>query len=375
MPVTTTDPPRDRPSGAPGRYAPPASDLVVGVSCPVISAAARRVAAALRAEGVGGDDLDTAAGVVAANALAADRGRPSYVSELVPQTSTALTLRLVDLLRAEIVRGLRQAPAPPSAARILAVLGTLEQVREAVQPRAAGQLEAHLGGPAGLDLLVEIAHDLRSPLTSILFLSETLHGGQSGAVNDIQRRQLGLIYSAALGLSALVSDAVELLRGGDRLVDDERAPFSVSQSLEAVRDMVRPMAEEKNLIVRTRPPSVDHRLGHPVAVSRVLLNLTCNALKFTERGFVELEARESGAARVEFSVRDTGSGIDPQALTRLYQPFRRGRGSVRFSGTGLGLTICRRLVEAMGSKLQVETHPGWGTRFYFELDLPAAAPA
>src|SRR5581483_11279003 len=77
-------------------------------------------------------------------ALAADRGRPSYVSELVPQTSTALTLRLVDLLRAEIVRGLRQAPAPPSAARILAVLGTLEQVREAVQPRAAGQLAAHL---------------------------------------------------------------------------------------------------------------------------------------------------------------------------------------------------------------------------------------
>jgi signal transduction histidine kinase len=375
MAITTTDPPRRPPADAPGRCAPPPAELVVGVSCPVISAAARRVVAALRAEGVGGDDLDTAAGLVAALALAADRSRPTYVSELVPHASTSLTLRLVDLLRAEIVRGLRHAPTRAPAARILDVLGTLEQVRDAVLPRAAGQLDAHLGGAAGLDLLVEIAHDLRSPLTSILFLSETLQGGQSGAVNDVQRRQLGLIYSAALGLSALVSDAVELLRGGDRLVEDETAPFSVAQTLEAVRDMVRPMAEEKNLIVRTRPPPVDQRLGHPVAVSRVLLNLTCNALKFTEQGFVELEARERGATCVEFSVRDTGSGIDPHALTRLYQPFRRARGSVRFSGTGLGLTICRRLVEAMGSKLEVETHPGWGTRFFFELDLPAAAPA
>lgn len=346
----------------------------MGVSCPVISAAARRVVAALRAEGMGGDDLEIAAALVAAIALAADQGRLTYVSELVPQATTPLALRLVDLLRAEIVRGLRQAPTRAPAARILDVLGTLEQVRDTVQRRVAGQLGAHIGALAGLDLLVEIAHDLRSPLTSILFLSETLQAGQSGAVNDVQRRQLGLIYSAALGLSALVSDAVELLHGGDRLMEDAPAPFSVTQTLEAVRDMVRPMAEEKNLVVRTRPPSVDHRLGHPVAVSRVLLNLTCNALKFTEQGFVELAAHEREATGIEFSVRDTGSGIDPQALTRLYQPFRRERRSVRFSGTGLGLTICRRLVEAMGSTLQVETRPGWGTRFSFALDLPPATP-
>ena len=80
---------------------------------------------------------------------------------------------------------------------------------------------------------------------------------------------------------------------------------------------------------------------------------------------------------IEVSVRDTGNGIDPQALTRLYQPFRRttgGRG-LTFSGTGLGLSICRKLVEAMGSKLEVETQPGWGTRFHCELDLPPATLA
>ena len=138
--------------------------------------------------------------------------------------------------------------------------------------------------------------------------------------------------------------------------------------------MVRPMAEEKGLSVRILPPARDHRLGYPVAVGRVLLNLTCNALKFTEQGFVEVVAQARAGSLVELSVRDTGNGIDPQALTRLYHPFRRtsgGRG-VSFSGTGLGLSICRKLIEAMGSRLEVETRPGWGTRFYFELDLQPA---
>jgi len=321
--------------------------------------------------------MDIVAAVLAAIALAADRDRARYVSELVPRASPALTLRLLDRLRAEVVRGFQEAPALAASSQILRTLGALERVREAIQPDTARQLASHLVGPRGLDLLVEIAHDLRSPLTSILFLSETLQRGQSGAVNEIQHRQLGLIYSAALGLSSLVSDAIELVHSGDRLVDDLPTPFSVAQTLEAVRDMVRPMAEEKGLSVRILPPADDHRLGHPVAVSRVLLNLTCNALKFTERGFVEVVAQARTGSLLELSVRDTGNGIDPQALTRFYQPFRRtagGRG-VTFSGTGLGLSICRKLIEAMGSRLEVETRPGWGTRFHFALDLqPATLP-
>jgi len=297
------------------------------------------------------------------------------VSELVPRASPAVSLRLLELLRAEVIRGFQEAPpALATPSQILRTLGALEQVREVIEPDTARQLASQLAGAKGLDLLVEIAHDLRSPLTSILFLSETLQHGQSGEVNEMQRRQLGLVYSAALGLSSLVSDAIELVHGGDRLVDDLPCPFSVGQTLEAVRDMVRPMAEEKGLSVRILPPAGDHRLGHSVALSRVLLNLTCNALKFTEQGFVEVVAQARTGSLVEFSVRDTGNGIDPQALTRLYQPFRRttgGRG-LTFSGTGLGLSICRKLVEAMGSKLEVETQPGWGTRFHFELDLPPA---
>jgi len=137
---------------------------------------------------------------------------------------------------------------------------------------------------------------------------------------------------------------------------------------------VRPMAEEKGLMIRLLPPVGDHKLGHPHALSRVLLNLTTNALKFTEEGFVEIVAKEPALNSVEFSVRDTGPGIRPETLNTLYQPFRRSHSEAgyAFSGTGLGLALSRKLVEAMGSELQVETRAGWGTRFYFELQMKPA---
>jgi len=234
----------------------------------------------------------------------------------------------------------------------------------------AEQLSSH----KGLELVVEVAHDLRSPLTSILFLAETLQRGQSGRVNDLQHRQLGLIYSAALGLSTLASNVMELARGGTRLADDHPAPFSVADVLESVGDIVRPMAEEKGLAVRLLPPVPDHRLGPAQALSRVLLNLTTNAIKFTEEGVVELVAKSQQGDAVEFSVRDTGRGINPDTIETLFMPFRPGHEGSRlaFSGTGLGLALCRKLVQAMGSELRYETNPDWGTRFYFELGLPPA---
>src|SRR5262249_33502965 len=145
-----------------------------------------------------------------------------------------------------------------------------------------------LSGPDGMDLVVEVAHDLRSPLTSILFLSETLQRARSGPINAVQERQLGLIYSAAFGLSSMASDVIELARGGDRLVDLDPLPFSVADIFESVRDIVQPIAEEKGLQVALHFPELDFRVGYPVALSRVLLNLTTNALKFTSEGLVEV---------------------------------------------------------------------------------------
>src|SRR5437867_11234162 len=115
-------------------------------------------------------------------------------------------------------------------------------------------LAACLAGPNGLDLVVELAHDLRSPLTSILFLTEALQQGQGGTVTPEQSRQLGLVYSAALSLCATASDVLELARGGNRLVDRSPAPFSVrseehTSELQSPYDLVcRLLLEKKKRI-------------------------------------------------------------------------------------------------------------------------------
>src|SRR5882724_12253219 len=252
----------------------------------------------------------------------------------------------------------------------------------ATVPRATPEpepqdLTACLAGPNGLDLVVELAHDLRSPLTSILFLTEALQQGQGGTVTLEQSRQLGLVYSAALCLCATASNVLKLARGGNRLVDRSPAPFSVAETFASVRSMILPIAEEKGLAVRLVHPVPERRVGQARALSRVLLNLATNAVKFTDTGYVELAARPIGTKRLEFSVRDTGAGFDPVLQRALYQPVRAAsaNGRHQVSSSGPGLALCRKLVKVMGTEPQVETHPNWGTRFYFEVDCPPAGSA
>ena len=221
--------------------------------------------------------------------------------------------------------------------------------------------------------MVELAHDLRSPLTSILFLGETMKRGRSGPVTPLQERQLGLIYSAAFGLSSVASDVIELARGGDRLVDLEPLPFSVADIIESVRDIVQPIAEEKGLEVRLVPCERTSRMGHPVALSRILLNLTTNALKFTDDGRVEVTCTEVGDLGVEFRC------ATPVAASRR-RPWRccssrsaagRRTATMRFRvGPGLDLPQAGR---GDGRVASGGDRPGQGTRFYFKLDLPLAA--
>ena len=237
----------------------------------------------------------------------------------------------------------------------------------------ATEFADHLAGPSALQLVVEVAHDMRSPLGSILFLAERLKTLQSGPLNPVQERQLGLIYSAAFGLSALAGDVIELARGGAGLVDQRPVPFSISDLLQSVRAIVQPIAEEKGLTVRIVAPEADSRIGHPAALNRILLNLTTNALKFTSEGWVEVSAVQRTHTRIEFSVQDTGRGIPAHVMGTLFDTFRprTPAGEFMFSSAGLGLAICRQLVSALGGAFAVDTSPG-GTRFYFDLDLPLA---
>ncbi len=192
-------------------------------------------------------------------------------------------------------------------------------------------------------------------------------------MTERQRRQLSLIYESALQLSGLASNVIEIVRGGNDLSDDMLSPFSVSEILQSVQEIIRPIAEKKELTVRLITPPRDQRFGYSQALSRVLLNLTANALKFTEKGFVEIAARARSLTQIEFSVRDTGAGIPEEAFETLYEPFRtdQSKGQLRFSNSGLGLAICQKLVRAMGSDLKVVSG-AWGTQFSFLLDLPLA---
>lgn len=281
--------------------------------------------------------------------------------------------RMLDRLRATLLAEVAGEQGEPDGAALVRLLRGFEDALEMIERDAAQRFASRLAGPDGLELLVDVAHDLRSPLTSILFLAETLHGKRSGPVNAVQERQLGLIYSAAFGLNAITNDLIELARGGERLLDTTPVPFSLTEIMQSVHDIVRPIAEEKGLEMRMRlADAADHRVGQPTALTRTLLNLTTNALKFTDSGHVEMSAVARSQTRLEFSVLDTGPGLAPEVLSVLFEPFRRRYrpGEYTFSSSGLGLAMVRKLVLGMGSELQVESAPDQGTRFHFTLELP-----
>jgi signal transduction histidine kinase len=343
-------------------------ETLEGLAGPDIARAALSVARALPAEIWVGEEKIRRHLIWIAEACAGEKSATDESGSVI-----TLRRRLVGLIRAEVVAA--WADSLPSAQVMLDSLQGLERALTACTPTEDQAFAAELADRGGLDLVVEVAHDMRSPLTSILFLSEILHRGHSGGFKDAQKRQIGIIYSAALGLVGLASDMIELARGGNRLAARDPVPFSVNEVLRGVHDLVRPTAEEKKLDLRIGTLDSEHRKGHPLPLNRVLLNLTTNALKFTQVGSVELSAAAAEGSRVRFSVRDTGPGIPPEAMHTLYQTFRREpsrESGYCFSGTGLGLAICRRLVDAMGSELHVETADGVGTCFSFEIDLPPA---
>jgi len=282
--------------------------------------------------------------------------------------------RALELLRRAF---LERAEAPDvrsvvDAGSVLDVIKAMERVQDALDDDAAHRFAARLSGDDAQQLVVEMAHDMRSPLGSILILAERLRYGSGGTLTPIQERQLGLVYSAAFGLSALAGDVIELARGGTTLMDQPPMPFLVSDVLQSIMDILRPMAEEKRLIVRCVGPEADLRVGDQAALNRVLLNLATNAIKFTNVGTVDVVCKQLDRSRVEFSVKDTGRGIPTHVMSNLFEAFRQRQitGDYAFSSAGLGLSICKKLIVAMGGELGVDTELEKGTRFHFVLDLP-----
>lgn len=279
---------------------------------------------------------------------------------------------LVDLFRSEFLALLDEdLPKRTTAKEVIAVLSAMELMANRSDSRAATGAGPGKSSADALNGMLEIAHDMRSPLAAILLLVEPIRRGQKGPVTPIQERQLGLIYGAALGLSTLANDIIDAARG-ECPGAGETHPFSVSGTMQDACTVVRPIAEEKGLDLMQSYPKVDGRLGDAAAIHRVLVNLASNALKYTERGSVSVGGTELDDTRVEFWVKDTGRGIPDNVLKHLFDEFRPGPVGSRFFSAGLGLTICRRLLKTMNSKLEVETAIDHGTRFSFVLDLPLA---
>ena len=285
-----------------------------------------------------------------------------------------LRRRLLERLRGDFIRELaRSVPDPLRAQAGLDRLIRFEEVSEALEPDWENRMSVALSGPEARDLLAEVGHDLRSPLTSVLFLSDALRTGQSGEVNAHQSKQLALVYSASLTMLAMVNDFIELGSRGRHAGDRRPEGFLVEDVIEPVRRTVQPMAEERGLELRIEwEEGGGFRRGHPIPLSRVLLNLLTNAVKYSEEGEVCLRVGKAEGDQVRFSVEDTGPGLpegDPEGIFRPFVP-AVDQGGYRFSSSGLGLTIVRKLLKGMGSELDVESRPGKGSRFSFVLDLP-----
>lgn len=288
----------------------------------------------------------------------------------VPPPTSVSTSQVLECVRRRFVDEL--AGEPPANAQqaihILSALGHVQCVLDLAVPESTPDL---LAGRDAAGLLIEIAHDMRSPLAAILFLLDMLRSERSGAINPIQQQQLRLIYGASLGIMQLACDMIDSVRGEERLAADRPSDFSIAETMSSVKDIVQPMAEEKGIEVNLVLPADDIRSGLPMALNRILLNLTSNAIKFSNAGVVTLSAVQVSPTVVEFSVHDSGREIPPRVMEQLFRPFRHSdvRRARTFSSAGLGLSICHKLTLALGSELRVTT-AAKGTRFYFLMDLP-----
>ncbi len=229
------------------------------------------------------------------------------------------------------------------------------------------------------NFLANMSHEIRTPLTGII--------GYSGlALEDKNLSEqtchfLKLIYSASNNLRTVINDILDLARIESGKVEVLSAPFSIREIVDNCASLAEPIAKVKGLELRKRfdsaiPPWL---IGDGGRVQQIVLNLINNAIKFTERGCVELtaalEGLPDGKATVRISVRDSGIGIAADKLPLLFARFQQADETItrKFGGTGLGLAISKALVTAMGGEIGADSAPGKGSTFWFTLNLPVAA--
>ncbi|HRI06823.1 MAG TPA: ATP-binding protein, partial [Nannocystaceae bacterium] len=231
--------------------------------------------------------------------------------------------------------------------------------------------------------LANMSHELRTPLNAILGYTELLQEEVGEREPAEVREDLDKIHGSATHLLGIISDVLDLSKiEAGKLELSERA-FVVREVVDEIVSTVAPLAaRNRNRLAHTCPASVGEMVADPMRLWQILLNLLNNAAKFTEDGTISLTVTPEGASGIRFEVVDTGIGMNPTQLARLFEEFYQADMSStrRHGGTGLGLAITRRLVQAMGGEIQVESDAGKGSRFTVTLPRrraqnPFGAPA
>jgi PAS domain S-box-containing protein len=222
------------------------------------------------------------------------------------------------------------------------------------------------------EFLANMSHELRTPLNGVIGYAQLLQRDRTLSPN--QRDALNAISACGSHLLDLINDVLDLSKIEAGRMDIEATPCDLRQVAVDLRYVIEERAQRKGLAFVTHiDPGVSPRVildGRHLR--QVLLNLLGNAVKFTPHGEVRLQIEPGTPGRLRFDVIDTGIGIEAENLSAVFQAFRQTRSGAELGGTGLGLTISHRLVRSMGGELKVESAPGKGSRFYFELPLVEA---
>jgi signal transduction histidine kinase len=247
---------------------------------------------------------------------------------------------------------------------------SLEQrVAERTAELEAARMRAEQANRAKSEFLAVISHELRTPLNAVIGYVDLLEAGVGGPLTDAQRSRLARVRASALQLLELIEQILTFVQAetGREQVHVETVDLG-SLAQEAAAPLKR-AAEERGLTLEVRPPRPPVRVRtDPAKVLQILRNLLSNALKFTERGGIVVEAGRENAW-MRFRVQDTGIGIAAEDLERVFEPFWQAEASTtrRHGGAGLGLSVARRLAQLLGGDITVESEPGTGTTFIVRL--------